>query len=177
LIDYYRWKLAQGQPFDPQLAHAITQEELVACAQAQGLQFRQGDILFVRSGWRVGYEQLTAEERLSWVASPQRWVGVETSVQTLKWIWETGFSACAGDAPGWECLKDGKNPNADKQMRGYIGHEVMIAGWGMPLGEFLDLEDLSEECHRQQRYSFFVSGVPLHVIGGVASPPNLVAIF
>ncbi|KAE8331432.1 putative cyclase-domain-containing protein [Aspergillus sergii] len=177
LLDYHRWRLAHGRPFDTQTAHAITQEELVACAQDQKVEFKQGDILFVRSGWRQGYEQLTPDEKQQWAFKPQRWVGVETSAKTLAWLWETGFSACAGDAPGWECLADGKSPNADEQLKGYIAHEIMIAGWGMPLGEFFDLETLSEECHRQQRYSFFVSGVPLHVTGGVASPPNIVAIF
>ncbi|KAL6231980.1 hypothetical protein BDW75DRAFT_247556 [Aspergillus navahoensis] len=177
LIDYYRWRLAQGKPFDTMSAHPITQEELVACAQDQGLQFKQGDILFVRSGWRVGYEQLSPEARLQWGASPQAWVGVETTIKTLKWVWETGFSACAGDAPGWECLKEGKPPRPEEAMRGYISHEIMIAGWGMPLGEYFDLEALSEECHRQKRYAFFVSSVPLHVTGGVASPANTIAIF
>ncbi|KAL2823613.1 hypothetical protein BDW59DRAFT_163191 [Aspergillus cavernicola] len=177
LLDYFQWRLAQGRPFDPLSAHAITQEELDACARHQGLQFKRGDILFVRSGWRVGYQQLTSEEKHQWAAKPQQWVGVETSVNSLRWLWDTGFSACAGDAPGWECLADGKNPNPDEAMRGYIGHEIMIAGWGMPLGEFFDLEELSKECHRHQRYSFFVSGAPLNVTGGVASTSNMVAVF
>lgn len=136
LLDYYHWRQAQGRPFDSQDAHPITQEELTACAVDQGVEFKQGDILFVRSGWRVGYEQLTAEERQQWASKPQRWVGVETSVNTLQWIWNTGFSACASDAPGWECLADGKNPNHDQRMKGYIAHEIMIAGWGMPLGTY-----------------------------------------
>jgi hypothetical protein len=194
LIDYYRWRLIQGKPFDTMSAHPITQEELVACARDQGLEFKQGDILFVRSGWRVGYEQLSPEARLQWGSSPQAWIGVETNLKTLEWLWETGFSACAGDAPGWECLEGGKAPSPEPAMRGYISHEIMIAGWGMPLGktallcaggrfwltatgEYFDLEALSEECHRQKRYTFFVSSMPLHVTGGVASPANTVAIF
>lgn len=135
LLDYYRWRQTQDLPFDTQSAHPISQGELVACARDQGVEFKQGDILFVRSGWRVGYEQLTPGGRQQWASKPQRWVGVETSLKTLEWIWNTGFSACASDAPGWECLADGKNPDPDEAINGYIAHEIMIAGWGMPLGE------------------------------------------
>jgi hypothetical protein len=100
------------------------------------VEFKRGDILFVRSGWRVGYDQLTSPGKQRWAESSQAWIGVETSFKTLEWIWNTGFSACAGDAPGWECLANGRNPNPDMALGGYIGHEIMIAGWGMPLGKY-----------------------------------------
>ncbi|KAJ5772697.1 hypothetical protein N7520_003226 [Penicillium odoratum] len=185
LIDYHRWRLKQERPFDVISAHPITYEELMECAKDQSVELKQGDILFVRSGWRVGYEAMTLEAREKWGSSPQAWVGVETSLKTLKWLWDAGFSACASDSPGWECLEGGKNPNSEKDYD---------AGWGMPLGkklifvcnldftdtflvgEYFDLETLSEECHQQQRYSFFISSMPLCVTGGVASPANTVAI-
>jgi hypothetical protein len=49
--------------------------------------------------------------------------------------------------------------------------------WGMPIGEMWDLEKLAEECKRQQRWSFFFTSAPLNTKGGVASPPNAVAVF
>ena len=49
--------------------------------------------------------------------------------------------------------------------------------WGMPIGEMWDLEELAEECKRQKRWSFFVTSSPLNVTGGVASPPNAIAVF
>lgn len=73
-------------------------------------------------------------------------------------------------------------------------HEWLLAGWGMPIGELFDLERLSEVCRGEGRWSFFFSSVPLKVRifflrtsvymkmltvkvpGGVASPPNGVAI-
>jgi hypothetical protein len=39
------------------------------------------------------------------------------------------------------------------------------------------LEKLAEKCKELERWSFFMSSVPLKVPGGVASPPNAVAIF
>jgi hypothetical protein len=72
-------------------------------------------------------------------------------------------------------------------------HEVLLAGWGCPIGELFDLEALSVQCKKSNRYSFFVASEPcnvrfptLHshdkiqlttkVPGGVASPPNIIAI-
>lgn len=49
--------------------------------------------------------------------------------------------------------------------------------FGMPIGEMWDLEVLKEECERQKRWSFFFTSAPLNVTGGVASPPNALAIF
>ena len=56
-------------------------------------------------------------------------------------------------------------------------HEVLLAGWGMPIGELFDLERLAEHCKRVGRWSFFLSSEVCCVTGGVASPPNAVAIF
>jgi hypothetical protein len=36
-------------------------------------------------------------------------------------------------------------------------HEVLLAGWGCPIGELFDLEALAEECQKQKRWSFFVT--------------------
>ena len=47
-------------------------------------------------------------------------------------------------------------------------HEVLLSGWGMPIGEMFDLEALSAECAKQGRYEFFLSSVPTKVPNGVA---------
>jgi hypothetical protein len=46
-----------------------------------------------------------------------------------------------------------------------------------PTGEIFDLEGLSDMCHELQRYSFFLTSMPLNMPGGVSSPPNALAIF
>jgi hypothetical protein len=47
----------------------------------------------------------------------------------------------------------------------------------MPIGEMWNLEDLSEECARQGRYSFFLTSMPLNIPTGIAGPANVLAIF
>jgi hypothetical protein len=56
-------------------------------------------------------------------------------------------------------------------------HEWLFASWGTPIGEMWNMERLSAECERQGRWSFFLTSAPLHVVGGVGSPPGAIAIF
>ena len=78
-------------------------------------------------------------------------------------------------------------------MVDYHLHEYLLALWGCPLGEMLDLEKLSRRCKEQNRWTFFVTSAPancpgmlnrwscsknvLICIGGVSSHVNATAIF
>lgn len=137
LLDYLRYSRVSGNEYDLLSSYAIPTAQLQACADSQGVKFQQGDILFVRTGLKVGYDALSTDEKLAWCNKlPATWVGVETSVGTARWLWDNGFSACAGDAPGWE-----SQPFPDPQVSGPMGrytlHELMLAGWGMPIGRRL----------------------------------------
>ncbi|OAL44233.1 hypothetical protein IQ07DRAFT_663589, partial [Pyrenochaeta sp. DS3sAY3a] len=56
-------------------------------------------------------------------------------------------------------------------------HDTALSLWGMPIGELWDLEALAEECKKQKRWSFLFTSSPLNISGGVASPPNALAVF
>ena len=47
---------------------------------------------------------------------------------------------------------------------------------GLPLGELFVLAPLAEDCLRDRRYEFMVVSAPMVLEGGIASPPNAVAI-
>lgn len=87
----------------------------------------------------------------------------------LRFLWDKQVAVVGGDAPAWEELP----PNPEV---GFLYHEVLLAGWGCPIGELLWLKDLARECAALKRWSFFVVSVPLNVPGGVASPANMAAI-
>jgi len=91
----------------------------------------------------------------------------------LRWIWDHQFSAVAGDSPSFERAPI-SGPHANQET---ILHEWLLAGWGVPIGEMFDLERLGRYAKEKGRHSFFVSSMALKVPGGVASPPNAVAIF
>lgn len=99
--------------------------------------------------------------------NPPTFAGVQQSPQMLEWLWEN-FSAVAGDQPSFECW-----PSRES----YMIHEVLLSGWGCPIGELFDLEKLGEQCKRFGRWSFFVTSEVCNVRcfllfrrGGTAAP-------
>ncbi|RMZ80174.1 hypothetical protein DV737_g3080, partial [Chaetothyriales sp. CBS 132003] len=175
LVDFARWaatteegKRDVGGGFNSFESTDIKLDWLKKTLAHQGTEVHFGDILIVRSAFFPAFRALTTGQlaALQEMRSPGLG-GVEQSDQVLEWIWNN-FSAVASDHPSFERWPS----RYDWSM-----HEVLLAGWGCNIGELFDLEELSRECERQGRWSFFVSSVPCHVPGGVASPPNAVAIF
>ncbi|KAH7099751.1 hypothetical protein BKA62DRAFT_743995 [Auriculariales sp. MPI-PUGE-AT-0066] len=171
LVDWYGWKTSQTGATvpDPFTSVSIPISELKATLAAQGTELKFGDILFIRSGFIKAYTAKPGPELLEIKGhAPQHTViGVEQSTDTLKWIWEN-FSAVAGDMLTFETWP---------LVKPVVLHEILLAGWGCPIGELFDLEKLAEHCKNEARWSFFVASEPCNVPGGVASPPNILAIF
>ncbi|KAH9990005.1 hypothetical protein F4779DRAFT_637984 [Xylariaceae sp. FL0662B] len=170
LIDYHGWRLSQAdaKPFDPFESHPIPLADLKACLAAQGTEIKFGDILFIRSGFMAAHATKTEAELAAYQAvNPPHFGGVEQSEEMLRWIW-TNFAAVAGDHGAFECWPT---------QQSWSLHEVLLAGWGCPIGELFDLEAAAAACRSRGRWSFFVASEPCNVPGGVASPPNVLAIF
>ena len=55
-------------------------------------------------------------------------------------------------------------------------HEMILAMWGLPIGEMFNLEALADDCAQDGVYEFFFTSAPLNKLGGVGSPPNALAI-
>ncbi|TGO75989.1 hypothetical protein BELL_0181g00070 [Botrytis elliptica] len=170
LLDYAYWAESQGHTVNPLTTIKIPLSEIKAVAEAQNVTFRPGDILFIRTGYLRAFEALSSSEAATLAtASQMTAIGLEACPEVLEWLWSHEFSAAAGDQPALESLPfDLTNQ--------YWMHEWLLAGWGMPIGELFDLERLGEECRKLKKWTFFFSSVPLKVPGGVASPPNGVAI-
>ena len=174
LVDFARWmETEEGKrevdgKFKNFETSAITLDWIKMVLKSQGTEVKWGDILIVRSGFFPAFHKLTGKELgVLQKQHPPGLGGVEQSDEVLEWIWNH-FSAVASDHPSFE-----RWPTPYE----WSCHEVFLAGWGCNIGELFDLEELSRECERQKRWSFFVSSVMCHVPGGVASPPNAVAIF
>ncbi|KAL0943823.1 uncharacterized protein CTRU02_201710 [Colletotrichum truncatum] len=169
LVDYHTWRLEQNKPYDPFARDSIPVSDLQACLKAQGTEVKFGDILFTRTGFMATHATKSPTDLETYRnANPQVFGGVAQAEETLRWVWEN-FSAVAGDQPAFECWLP-RDPQ-------YWMHEILLGGWGMPIGELFDLEALAEKCKQEKRWSFFVSSEPCNVPGGVASPPNILAIF
>ena len=48
--------------------------------------------------------------------------------------------------------------------------------FGLPLGELWDLDALVDDCAAAATYDAFFTSAPLNMPGGVATPPNAIAI-
>jgi kynurenine formamidase len=177
LLDYASWAEKHGIAYSTFSTHEIKLEDLEAIAAESKLEFQKGDILFVRSGMTKEWDtQMSQSQKAGYAAQAKpEHAGVEATQDVLRWIWNNKFAAVAGDAISWEVFP----PNHDKEReedRVFL-HEYLLAGWGMPVGEMFDLEELAGMCREEGRWSFFVTSAPLNMPGGVSSPPNCMALF
>jgi len=92
---------------------------------------RPGDILFIRTGSIVEWAPFSEQQKKDYAAQkePQH-AGVEASLETLEWIWDSGIAAVAGDAISFEVF-----PTPGEVSM----HEYLLAGWGCPIGMFIIL--------------------------------------
>ncbi|PHH89204.1 hypothetical protein CDD83_6508 [Cordyceps sp. RAO-2017] len=182
LLDYVAYARRHGISYSPLARHAIPLPALRQMALEQGgLDFRRGDILFVRTGMTLEWEtRLGWADKLAYSRDPDpRHAGLEGSEDVLRWLWDTGFAAVAGDAVAFEAYPPAPSwarPDGP-DVPGLSLHERLLAGFGVPIGELFDLEELSRTCAELGRWHFFVTSSPLNMPGGVSSPPNCLAIF
>ncbi|KJR87257.1 uncharacterized protein SPSK_01746 [Sporothrix schenckii 1099-18] len=184
LLDYAAYAATHlpGLQYKALSDHAIPLHVLQDVARAQHVTFARGDILFVRIGLTREWDtQMSPADKLAYAQSPHpQHAGVEGTEEMLRWIWDTGFAAVAGDAVSFEVYppktsyaREGGQPD----VPGLFMHEYLLPAWGVPVGELFDLEALSRMCAQHQRWTFFVTSSPLNMPGGVSSPPNCLAIF
>ena len=167
LLDWRWWALNNGVRYCPFTSHAIPLDQLLAVAAEQRTEFREGDILLIRTGWTAEYGYLSEEDKVGLAARQERtFVGVEASKEMMRWHWDNGFAAVASDTNAYEVWPP-------TRPWGVSCHEVFLSGWGMPIGELWDLEQLAKQCRMQNRYTFFLTSSPLNLRGGVASPANV----
>ncbi|KAF4918390.1 hypothetical protein CGCVW01_v008899, partial [Colletotrichum viniferum] len=168
LLNYVAWAEKRRIEYNAASKHCISHLDLKAIAEEEGLKLRVGDILMVRTGWIKWYNESTSDERVAGCKTNHNYVGVEGTAESIKWLWDHHFSALVGDNMAFEAWP------AEEQLG---IHDNALALWGTPLGELWDLEKLADQCKKIGRWSFFVTSCPLNVAGGVASPPNALAIF
>ena len=171
LIDAYGFRKAKGQPVNALEKDAYPVEELEAALEAQGTTLKPGTILLVRTGWMEEYERCTAEQKQAIAPFEQlKSMGIEPSREMVAWLWDHRVAAIATDSPVVEPLP--ANFPEDEGLLHYRALPLL----GLPLGELFVLAPLAQDCAADRRYEFMVVSTPLHVEGGIASPPNAVVI-
>ena len=167
LLDVARYLAAQGDPIDPMSSRAIKAAELDATASAQGVALEPGDILLVRTGWLGAYLAAGQPAREA-IARDLRAPGLEGSIEMAGWLWDRRIAAVAADCPALE-------PWPWDLSVGAL-HVRALCYLGLPFGELWDLEALAGDGASDGVYAFLLTSAPLHLRGGVGSPPNALAI-
>ena len=103
LIDYKAYAEHKGIKYSCFEAHAITIKEIEDCAAWEGVTFKHGDIIIVRTGFTEDLGSASGEEQEQMLGT-HKCVGVVGSVESAKWFWNKHFAAVAGDAIAFEVL-------------------------------------------------------------------------
>lgn len=120
LIDYRKYVDENNIKFNCFDADRITIADIEKVAKAQGIEFRQGDVIIIRSGFTEELGRMNGEEQGKAMSS-HRVCGVEGTVEAAKWFWNQHFAAVAGDMIAFEQV-----PATDAS-----GQELAIDGLGL----------------------------------------------
>jgi kynurenine formamidase len=147
LLDVAGWKGRSPLP----RKYGIPADEMQACAAAEGVELRAGDVLLVRTGygalWHDEAEYLQA-------------AGVSKS-GTL-WAAERGVVAVGADNMSWDVPEE-RDPETGATL---FAHVYLLPQKGVYIMENLNLEELA----RDRRYTFAFVGIPIKFQGATGSP-------
>ena len=138
-------------------------------------------MLFIRSGWKEAYDNKSDEDRTKAALrhgsgkdgeDGPRFAGVSQEEKILDWLHDSYFALVAGDAPAFEAWPTHESKFSRFLIEqllltslDYHLHEYILALWGMPLGEMLDLEKLAQTCREKNRWFFFFTSAPANCPG------------
>ncbi|HEX6345186.1 cyclase family protein [Umezawaea sp.] len=182
LLDVPRFFAAEGLPYDCERTIAIDDVVIDAMARSQGVEWRGGDILLLRTGWAGNYTAKSPEERVEFNRR-NRSPGLAQRESVLRWLWDHEIALVAGDNPAVEAdpvLESDFRSDRDRPPERGVDHSGMlhrplIALLGMAVGELWKLDDLAADCAADGVFEFFLTCKPLNLVGGVGSPPNALA--
>ena len=157
LLDIARYKKVQALAD----GYAITEDDLLACMQAQGAtsSIGRGDIVLIRTG------QLGQARKTGWGT----YAGGEApglSFYTLDWLSRTEIAAIACDTWGLE-VRPNELAGAFQPL-----HQIAIPNMGLTLGEMFELDALATDCAEDGIYEFLLVAAPLPFTGAVGAPAN-----
>ncbi|KAE8149396.1 hypothetical protein BDV25DRAFT_130396 [Aspergillus avenaceus] len=165
LIDYLSWAEKKGITVDGLSQHAVPLDDVLAIARECNIEFQRGDIFFLRVGLTKTWCAMSdAQKQAYGQQTVPKHAGLEQSERVLRFMWDNHFSAVASDAVSFEVFPP---LNSEFDL-----HHHMLAGWGLPIGEMFDLEELAETCKQLGRWTFFISSSPLNCAKG----PNTMAL-
>lgn len=139
----------------------VRPEDLEAAEAEQGVAAGEGDVLLVRTGHARRLAELGP-----WDTARAK-AGLHPSAARL--LAERGISALGSD---------GNNDTAPSTTEG-VGfpiHVLALSAIGIPLFDYLQLEDIAAACAEAGRWEFLLVAAPLRIVNGTGSPLNPIAV-
>jgi kynurenine formamidase len=146
-------------------AETFTHEDLLACAEAQGVELRKRDIIIIRTN----HLQLFFEKGDAFYegfCEP----GLVYSPELVQWFADMEIPNLVTDTIANEVTFD---PNTGVAL---VLHNALMRNLGVTLTEIADLEKLAEDCAEDGRYELFYAAAPLKVAKGSGAPVNPIVI-
>jgi kynurenine formamidase len=170
LIDLWKYVNDQHRPIDPLSPAKYPLTDLQGALKAQGAALKPGSIVLIRTGWMQAYVKTTADEKAAMATlEGLRACGIESSSAMMEWFWDNRVAAVGTDCPSVEPWP------IDYQDEGAL-HYRALSILGLPIGEQFVLDELAADCAADNRYEFMLTSAPMNLEGGIASPPNALAI-
>jgi kynurenine formamidase len=146
-------------------AETFTHEDLMACAESQGVTIEKHDILIIRTNFlKLFFEQ--GDAFYEGFCEP----GLVYSPELVSWFQDMEVPNLVTDTIANEVTTD---PNTGAALP---LHCALMRNLGVTLTEICDLEKLAASCAEDGQYTFFYVAAPLKVNQASGSPVNPVAI-
>ena len=142
----------------------ISNDDLDACAEAQGVAIGRGDFVLVRTG-----QMEACIARGEWGG----YAGGDApglKFESCYWLHDREVAGVCSDTWGVEV-----RPNETSDVN-QPWHWVVIPAMGLYMGEMFNLKELGQDCAEDKVYEFFFCGAPLVIPGATGSPINPQAI-
>jgi kynurenine formamidase len=170
LIDVFKYRTEQGRPLNPLASESYSLKDLRDALAAQKTTLQPGSFLLIRTGWMQAYLKASEAERTAMAPMEAlKSCGIDHSREMIAYFWDNRVAALGTDCPAAEPWP------IDFQDEGVL-HYRALALLGLSLGELFALDALAEDCAADGRWEFMLVSAPLVLEGGIASPPNAVAI-
>lgn len=169
VLDMARTLAEAGRPYEPGTSTRFSVEDLEAARARSNIEFREGDIVILHTGFAAWFVAQPTPVRTS-VARAMTTPGIAAGEDMCRYLWDAHVAAVACDTFAVEAF-----PPESFGPLGFI-HRMLIGQFGMALGELWWTEELAADCAKDGVYECFLVSAPMHAPGGIGSPPNAVAI-
>jgi len=140
----------------------ITINDILNFEEKYNIKIEKGDVVLVRTG-RWSEKRYQGDSDYSKLSA-----GLDYKVASL--LFERKVSVLGSD--GTNDVQPSGIPEEGSPV-----HKLTLVSMGMPLLDNLNLEEISKEAKRQNKWEFFISVQPLRFKGGTGSPVNAIALF